>query len=223
MSTKENGNQAKAWSRNDDSNTARTTELDPVSWWRRPCLVAPGIYVCGDLDTRNTQTAMDQLANWNNIGITDIVDLRSEWSDEQFVAMHAPNLSYWWLGTHDNGDDQALEWFDAGVNVINKSVAKGGQVLVHCHMGINRAPSMALAAMLASGVEVVDALARIRAARPIANIAYAENAVAWNGIRNDMPRELVLRDLRRAQRWLATHPADVGWVINRIRTAEVAA
>jgi len=223
MSTKENRIARASDSHKRDSDTTEICELDPVSVWRRPCQVIPGIYVCGDLDTQDPQAAVNQLADWTKIGVTDVVDLRGEWSDEKFVAQHAPDMSYWWLGTHDNGGNQTLEWFDSGVDVINKSVSDGGQVLVHCHMGINRAPSMAFAAMLANGFEVIDALTRIRAARPIANIAYAQDAVIWNGIRNNTPEDLISQHLQEAQFWLNTHPTDVAWVISRIRTAEVAA
>ena len=223
MSTKENHIARASDSHKRDSDTTEICELDPVSVWRRPCQVISGIYVCGDLDTQDPQAAVNQLANWINIGITDVVDLRGEWSDKKFVAQYAPDMSYWWLGTHDNGGNQTLEWFDSGVDVINKSVSDGGQVLVHCHMGINRAPSMAFAAMLANGFEVVDALTRIRAARPIANIAYAQDAIIWNGIRNNTTEDLISQQLQEAQFWLNAHPTEVAWVISRIRTAEVAA
>jgi len=205
------------------ADTSQISDFDPVAVWRQPCQVSPGIYVCGDLDTQNPQVATGQLAAWVDIGITDVIDLRGEWSDEQFVAQHAPGVSYWWLGTHDNGGHQTLEWFDDGVDIVNKSLTAGGQVLIHCHMGINRAPSMALAALLANGLDVVTALTRIRAARPIANIAYAQDAVVWNGIRNNVPEQIVSEQLKETQLWLNSHPTDVAWVISRIRTAEVAA
>ena len=52
-------------------------------------------------------------------------------------------------------------------------------VLVHCHMGVNRGPSMAYAILLALGWDAVEALNAISAARPIAGVIYAGNALSW--------------------------------------------
>ena len=53
-------------------------------------------------------------------------------------------------------------------------------VLAHCHMGINRGPSMGFAVLLALGWDAVEALDAVHAARPIAFIAYAEDALRWH-------------------------------------------
>ena len=53
-------------------------------------------------------------------------------------------------------------------------------MLAHCHMGINRGPSMGFAILLALGWDAEEALDAIHAARPIAFIAYAEDALRWH-------------------------------------------
>ncbi len=53
-------------------------------------------------------------------------------------------------------------------------------MLVHCHMGINRGPSMAYACLLVLGWDPIEAMTAIRTARPIAAIGYAEDALDWH-------------------------------------------
>ena len=94
------------------------------------------------------------------------------------------------------------------------------RVLVHCHMGVNRAPSLAYAAMLELGRGVEEALEAIRAARPIAAIAYAADAVRWFGEHRSMDREAVQAASDRARAWLAFNPVATSWIISRIRQAK---
>ena len=55
--------------------------------------------------------------------------------------------------------------------------------MVHCHMGVNRAPSMVFYLMLKEGYEPDEALALIRSNRPIAACYYAESA--WRTFAED--------------------------------------
>ena len=99
------------------------------------------------------------------------------------------------------------------------------KVIVHCHMGVNRGPSLAFAAMLALGHEPTEALAAIRAQRPIAAVLYAEDALRWwharNGVGLTTQQKAEQRDSIR--KWMSDNPVDVAWVINRIRRAGNAA
>jgi hypothetical protein len=54
------------------------------------------------------------------------------------------------------------------------------KVLVHCHVGIDRGPSMAHACLLMLGRDPIEAMTMIRSARPIAAIGYAEDAPDWH-------------------------------------------
>ena len=196
---------------------------DPAAWWRVPSFVTDRVAVSGDLDTDDVDAGRAQLAGWVAAGITDIVDLRGEWSDEAFVARHAPGVAYHWIGTDDDGHGQSDEWFTAGVTTTLAALADPSRkVMIHCHMGVNRAPSMAFAVLLTLGHDPVDALAAIRTSRPIAATLYAEDAIVWWHRRSHSSATAAARDLRRVRTWLDRHPLDVSWVIDRIRHAEAA-
>lgn len=177
----------------------------------------------GDLDTSDVGAGRAQLARWVAAGITDIVDLRGEWTDEEFVDRYAPGVIYHWLGTHDDGSGQSDDWFESGVEIALQALADPvRKVMIHCHMGVNRAPSMAFAVLLALGVDAVEALEAIRNSRPIAAALYAQDAVAWWHRHAGSPATATRADCRRVRTWMAAHPVDVYWIIDRIRLAEVA-
>jgi protein-tyrosine phosphatase len=194
---------------------------DPATWWRRLCWVADGrIAISGDLPV-DPSRARAQIRDWREAGITHVVDLREEWTDEAVVATHAPEITYHWIGTHDAGGHQDLRWFETGVAAILEALDDpGARILVHCHMGVNRAPSMALAALLALGTGPTAALDEIRAARPIAGIAYAESAVLWWHTRGDLSVADAIDAVTAVRAWHHDNPCDVGWIISRIRRAE---
>jgi len=197
-----------------------TRLIDPAAWWRRPCEVDDRLYVCGDLPS-DSEGFQRVLGEWLEAGITHIVDVRSEWNDADRVAAATPDLTYTWLGTHDDGGIQEAAWFDAGVDAITMGLGDPtARVLVHCHMGVNRAPSLAFAAMIELGRGVEEALEAIRSARPIAAIAYAADAVRWFGERRSMDGESVQAACDLARTWLASNPVATSWIISRIRNAE---
>ena len=200
---------------------SRPSGSDPAAWWRYLCwILGDRIAVCGDLPQDRT-AARHQLREWRRAGVTHILDLREEWTDEAVVARHAPEITYHWLGAHDDGGAQDDTWFDTGVALILTALADpDARIVVHCHMGVNRAPSMAFAALLALDVDPVAALDEIRSARPIANIEYAEDAVAWWQRRTGAPAAAVRDACATVRAWRVDNPCDVGWVISRIRVAE---
>lgn len=195
--------------------------LSPMDWWRRLCMVTDRIAVCGDLPP-DDEAAAKQLRAWQDAGITAIVDVREEWSDEDRVADLAPELRYVWLGTHDAGGNQEDAWFDGGVDAVLAILAAdpAARVVIHCHMGINRAPSLAFAVLLALGFEAIHALETIRAGRPIAAILYAESAVDWWLRREGVARRQIRQTRIRVRNWLLENSADVHWVIRRIRVGD---
>lgn len=197
--------------------------FDPVKWWRFPCEVLPWLFVSGDLETQRPVRATAQLLQWLDLGITDIVDVRIEYSDERFVKNSAPEIAYHYCGTDDDGHGQSDQWFDAVVRAATEARSNPeAKLIVHCHMGVNRAPSAALAIMLAEGYDVVEALDLIRSARPIAAILYAEDALNWWHRRNGTTPEEAAIDHARAAQWFEQNPVDVAWIISRIRLAECA-
>ncbi len=86
-------------------------------------------------------------------------------------------------------------------------------------MGINRGPSMAYAVLLTLGWEHLAALDAIRAARPIAALIYAEDAVTWWARRDGITPTRGAAMRRDVRRWHQANDIDVATVIRRIRTA----
>jgi len=203
-----------------DTNTIspESTDLQPGEWWRWPCPVTDRIFLCGDLDPRRLGEHLDE---WVDLGVTTIVDVRGEWTDEFLVLGRHPHLEYVHLGTHDSGGSQSSVWFDRGVAAIRAALADPeAKVLVHCHMGVNRAPSLVYAALLTQGFDIEQGLDAIRAARPIAKILYAESAIRWIGALQGWSAVEVSDAIWRVRFWHSHNPIDVGWIISRIRQAE---
>ena len=127
--------------------------------------------------------ARAQLEGWVEAGVTHILDVRLDQEvgfDVELVAAYAPHVTYLRAGVDDSGRSQDDAWFDAGVDAALEALADpAAKIVVHCHMGVNRGPSMAFAILLAAGWDAVPALEAIRQARPIAAIVYANDAVAW--------------------------------------------
>ena len=136
---------------------------NPADYWRRLCRVADSpVYVCGDLPHDDTK-AEEQLDGWVAEGIDGIVDVRIEWDDQDRVKQRHPHVNYIWNGVDDAGGQQAFDWFDFTVDQTLKHLQNpDSKVVVHCHMGINRGPSMAFAILLALGWKPIDALNAIR-------------------------------------------------------------
>jgi dual specificity phosphatase 3 len=182
--------------------------------------VTPQLWVGGDLETRSPTLAHVQLGELVAVGITDIIDVRLEWDDCEWVADAHPHIGYLWLGVDDAGQKMPDRWFDAGTDHVLAATNDGGTVLVHCHMGINRGPSMGFAAMLALGWDPIEALDRIRQRRPIAYVGYAEDALDWWLRQNRATQVERSAGQQRIRGWRRENHLDVANVIRRIRLKE---
>jgi protein-tyrosine phosphatase len=210
-----------------DTNVSRLTRsaypTEPAAWWRVLCTVADSrLIITGDLPHPIAdRTAL--LQQWADAGVTDIVDCRIERTDETFVADLQPHIRYHWVGVDDDGGYQPDSWFDEGVAAAVEALRDPDAiVLVHCHMGVNRGPSMAFAILLELGWDALDALAAIRTARPIAGVIYAAQALSWWHRRRGSEQELHQRDEVRVAQWFRRNPLDVSWIVSRIWRADVA-
>lgn len=180
--------------------------------------VTPHLLVGGDLDTRDLELASSQLRELVEVGVTHLVDARIEWSDEDWVAETAPGITYLHHGMDDAGQQVPGAWFDVTVDWALGAMQQGGTVLAHCHMGINRGPSLGFAVLLAQGWDVVEALDTIRSVRPIAWVAYAEDALRWHHERQDSSPEHLDRDRRRVVQWREDNHLDLEAVIRLQRS-----
>jgi dual specificity phosphatase 3 len=202
----------------DDRRSWRPSPDEPLMSFAQAnaSFVTPYLAVGGDLDYRSRTLATDQVIELHRAGITHLIDVRVEWSDEDWVAELLPRLQYFHHGIDDAGQLVPPEWFQEGVDFALTGIDAGGVVLAHCHMGINRGPSLGFAILLALGWDAIDALDAIRAVRPIAFIAYAEDALRWH--HQDDPAAL-RRDLGRLEMWRRDNDLDVENVIRLKREA----
>lgn len=201
--------------------TPSTDEQVAAHLTRRPDLdlVTDWLATGGDLhwDEAVARADLDGLLEH---GVTHILDLRQEWSDEAFVALHAPHVRYVHLGVDDAGQRMPDEWFEAGIALAGRVRDAGGLVLAHCHMGINRGPSMAFALLLADGWAPAEALERIRSVRPIAGIGYATDALDHHHRHTGASVERRAADRRAVAEWFQANHLDVATIIRGIRRAE---
>lgn len=185
--------------------------------------VSDRVWTGGDLPYDLGLTAMRvELAEIRAAGITAIIDNRLECSDEDFVAAHAPGIGYLWNGQDDAGQVMPDVWFDNGVGFALRALAADphAQVLAHCHMGINRGPSMAFAILLATGMDPVAALTAIRRARSIAAIAYSDDALTWWHRASGTPVAAARRQRLEVAAWHRENEIDVRRIIAAIRIEE---
>jgi len=178
------------------------------------------IAVGGDLSS-NFVLARQQLRELEGAGITHIIDLRAEWSDELLVRRWEPGIHYLHHPIADDGAPIPGPWFDAVVEWARDALDDpNAKLLVHCHMGVNRAPSAVLAILLDAGMGLRPALEAIRTARPVAAIDYAGSVLSWRSARLGQDAG-ARRNLRRVlQRWRAARHLDVEAVIRSIRNTQ---
>jgi hypothetical protein len=140
--------------------------------------------VGGDLDLARSLTGMeipDIVQEMRARGVTHVLDLRIEWEDRQEWEdgglasenyAHVPIIDSW-------GHQPPADWFDAIEAFVQRFLverSEGDRLYVHCHMGINRGPSAAMAALLLAepDLDPWDAFLAIRGARAVAGLVYAE-------------------------------------------------
>jgi protein-tyrosine phosphatase len=184
--------------------------------------ITPQLATGGDLPI-NRSNAVRVLQEWTAIGITHVVDNRAEWSDHDLVAEHCPEIHYLEHGVDDAGQQMPDRWFDLGTEWVRGALRDpDAKVLVHCHMGINRGPSMAYACLLMLGHDPIEGMDLIRTARPIAAIGYAEDALDWHHRTNGTSPRRQTADWKRLDDWREANWIDVVRIIRDIRATEAA-
>ena len=123
-------------------------------------------------------------------GITAIVNLReAHFSDEKAGIGGSRHLH---LATVDN-TPPSLEDLIRGVKFIGDEIAVGGKVYIHCGVGVGRAPTMAAAYLISTGLKPDDALNRIRATRPFIHLTARQRSALedferhWRGTNPSAP------------------------------------
>lgn len=138
------------------------------------------LWTGGDLHTYRGQEhiGFDQLREIESVGITDIVDLRIEWNDADFVESHrSGDIKYHHRPVDDHGGQHGFDWWRETTKFVLGIIEAGGVPLVHCHMGVNRAPSVAGTVLVAQGMAPLEAWKLIREKRPMAWAIYLPEGV----------------------------------------------
>ena len=111
--------------------------------------------------------AAEQLARREGIGA--IVDLRVEARDDE-ATLRVHGLEFLHLPTEDCCAI-APRMIDDGVAWVGTRLGAGTRVLIHCEHGIGRSALLALCILVAGGTGPLDAMNRIKTARPVVSPA----------------------------------------------------
>lgn len=118
---------------------------------RAQCQITPQLFVGAQFHRRGWHI----LERW---GITGVVNMRSEY-DDRGLGVSIP--AYLHLSTRDD-DAPTLEALQKGVDFIHSEVEKGGKVYIHCGAGVGRAPTMAAAYLVSTGMAPQEAWGTIQ-------------------------------------------------------------
>jgi protein tyrosine phosphatase (PTP) superfamily phosphohydrolase (DUF442 family) len=114
-------------------------------------------------------------AGWKRLqrrGITAVVNLRDEFDDAE--ADIAPPC-YLFLPTVDD-TPPSIAQLCQGVRFIRQEVQSGGQVYVHCMLGVGRSVTMVAAYLVATGMSPTTAWRTIRRRRPFIQPTVGQEA-----------------------------------------------
>ena len=105
-------------------------------------------------------------------GITAVVNMRVEFDDR--AAGIAPER-YLYLPTVDD-TPPTLAQLAEGVAFIEREIARGGSVLIHCGAGVGRAATMAVAYLVHTGLTPAQAWQAVRRVRPFVRPSPVQTA-----------------------------------------------
>lgn len=122
--------------------------------------ITPQLYVGGQHHPRGW-------AKMQALGITAIVNLREAHYDDKMQGIAPESAHYLHLPTRD-GTPPTMEQLHDGVAFIQAEIAQGGCVYIHCASGFHRAPTLATAYFISTGLTLDESLAKIKKVRPFA-------------------------------------------------------
>ena len=117
--------------------------------------VTDQVYVGEQFSRRGWRVLYDE-------GVRAVVNMREEFDDRRLGVNIA---TYCYLPTTDR-HAPTMAHLHQGVKVIREALARGEKVYIHCRSGEGRAPTMAAAYLISTGLSVEEALTRIRRVRP---------------------------------------------------------
>ena len=189
--------------------------LDPKFWWHAICFVTPTLAMSGGISP-NHEIAREQLARWEEAGITDYMPVHIEFNEQQFIEANS-KIRVHHIGVDDDLGRRDPRWFDAIAAKAAEIESDPENVLmVTCWVGCNRGPSATYAILRSRGWDSLPALRAIRQSRPIAATIYAPDAAAWWVARNGGNYEDMQHAVDEVKQWFGRNPLDAYWVIGAI-------
>ena len=137
--------------------------------------LAPYGLTCGRVTTQlhvGGELGPDDVHALVKAEITVIINLQQEQQDT--FARDERIDAYLWLPAPD-GQAPTLEQLQLGVNFIRGSVDNGKSVFVHCKAGQGRAPLLCACYLISLGQTPLQAMARLRDARPATMLTGPQN------------------------------------------------
>jgi predicted protein tyrosine phosphatase len=123
---------------------------------KRLSRITPQLYVGGQHSERGW-------ARMQAMGITAIVNMREAQYDDRANGI-APER-YLHLPTIDH-TAPSMQHLRQGIEFIRAEIDHGGTVYIHCASGVGRAPTMAAAYLISTGLSLKEALVEIKRVRP---------------------------------------------------------
>jgi protein tyrosine phosphatase (PTP) superfamily phosphohydrolase (DUF442 family) len=116
-------------------------------------------------------------------GVTSVISLRDEFDNA--AAGIAPER-YLYLPTIDD-TPPTVEDLCAGIRMIREEVSHGGQVYVHCMLGVGRSATLAAAYLVGEGMSASEAWRAIRRRRPFIRPTAGQKQLVADFAAHPMP------------------------------------
>ena len=129
--------------------------------------VTPQLYVGGQHYPQGYPEMLEK-------GITGIVNMREDYHSD--IEKGIAGRRHLHLATRDNTPPK-VDDLVRGVEFIRDEIHNGGQVYVHCGVGVGRAPTMAAAYLVTTGLSPSEALRKIRKVRPFIHLTGTQKHV----------------------------------------------
>lgn len=152
----------------------------PLSFSR----ITPHIHLGGQYTARGWRRLQER-------GVTAVVNLRDEFDDAE--ADIAP-AHYLYLPTIDD-TPPTIAQLCQGVRFIHQEIEAGGEVYVHCMLGVGRSVTMVAAYLVASGMTPAAAWKAIRRHRPFVQPTVGQEARLVEFDAQDLDFELEEEDV----------------------------
>ncbi len=152
--------------------------------------MAPGIPLRSLFRRRSKRARVDRLAPWLLLGpaldeagyrdlvtqgVTHVVDLRGEAEDDASM-MAALGLHWRRLPIRDHAAPAPGQIEDLRAWLTHERGDGAVVMYLHCHAGLGRAPTVAIALLMHQDIPLADAHRQVRAARPGAQPTAAQEA-----------------------------------------------